>query len=300
MDWLAENTPRIVVQLLSGISVGVLLFLVASGLSLIFGVSRVVNFAHGALYMVGAYLAYTIMRTVPGSGLYYWLALALAPIGVAVVGLLIEVLFLRRIYQAEHIYQLLLTIGLAFVIGDIVRIIWGPENRSVTRPEFLTASLPILGQPFPSYNLVILGLGPLVLLALWWVFYRTRWGMLVRAATWDRDMLGALGVNTPLVFTTVFVFGAWLAGLGGALVAPIQGLAPGMDAAVIILAFVVVVIGGLGSFFGTLVSAILIGVVQGLAVLNPFLRHYDLVLPFALMALVLILRPVGLFGRPES
>ncbi|GBD11715.1 High-affinity branched-chain amino acid transport system permease protein LivH [bacterium HR23] len=299
MDWLAENTPRIVVQLLSGLSVGVLLFLVSSGLSLIFGVSRVVNFAHGALYMVGAYLAYTIMRLAPGSGPYFWLALLGAPLGVALLGLLVEVLFLRRIYQAEHIYQLLLTIAIAFIIGDTVRTIWGAENRSVTRPDFLTATIPILGQAFPSYNLVILGLGPVVLGALWWVFYRTRWGMLVRAATWDRDMLGALGVNTPLVYSTVFVFGAWLAGLGGALVAPIQGLSPGMDASVIILAFVAVVIGGLGSFFGTLVSAVVIGEVQALAVLNPFLRQYDLVLPFALMALVLIVKPVGLFGRPE-
>lgn len=299
MEWLAENTPRVVVQLLSGISVGVLLFLVSSGLSLIFGVSRIVNFAHGAFYMVGAYVGYTIMRLAPGSGPYYWLALALAPLSVGLLGLIVEVLLLRRIYQAEHIYQLLLTIAIAFIIGDMVRTIWGAENRSVTRPDFLTATVPILGQAFPSYNLLILGLGPVVLLGLWWVFYRTRWGMLVRAATWDRDMLGALGVNTPVVYTTVFLFGAWLAGLGGVLVAPIQGLSPGMDASVIILAFVAVVIGGLGSFFGTLVSAVLIGVVQALAVLNPFLRQYDLVLPFALMALVLIVKPVGLFGRPE-
>jgi branched-chain amino acid transport system permease protein len=295
MEWMA----RVAVQLLSGISIGVLLFLVASGLSLIFGVSRVINFAHGALYMVGAYLAYSVMSQAPGSGPYFWLALLLAPLGVALLGLVVEVAFLRRIYRAEPLYQLVMTIAIAFVIGDMVRTVWGAENRSVTRPDFLTGAVSILGQPFPVYNLLVLGLAPVVLVGLWWVFYRTRWGMLVRAATWDRDMVGALGVNTSHLYTTVFLFGAWLGGLGGALVAPLQGLAPGMDTSVLLLAFVAVVIGGLGSFFGTLLAAVLLGVAQGLAVLNPLLRRFDIVIPFALMALVLIARPQGLFGQKE-
>jgi branched-chain amino acid transport system permease protein len=248
---------------------------------------------------VGAYLAYSVMSQAPGSGPYFWLALLLAPLGVALLGLVVEVAFLRRIYRAEPLYQLVMTIAIAFVIGDMVRTVWGAENRSVTRPDFLTGAVSILGQPFPVYNLLVLGLAPVVLVGLWWVFYRTRWGMLVRAATWDRDMVGALGVNTSHLYTTVFLFGAWLGGLGGALVAPLQGLAPGMDTSVLLLAFVAVVIGGLGSFFGTLLAAVLLGVAQGLAVLNPLLRRFDIVIPFALMALVLIARPQGLFGQKE-
>jgi len=294
-----EALAQVVVQLISGLSVGVLLFLVASGLSLIFGVSLIINFAHGALYMLGAYLSFTLVKAVGHSALGFWLSLLLAPLGVALIGALMEVLFLRRVYRAPHIYQLLLTIALALIVADVVKLTWGVENKSMPRPDFLVAQVSVLGNPLPVYNLLVLAMGALVLLGLWWLFYRTRWGMLVRAATWDRDMLASLGTNTPLLFTTVFAFGAWLAGLGGAMVALYQGLTPAMADTIILMAFVVVVVGGLGSFFGTLAAAVLVAELQAIALLFPATRQWDIVLPFAVMALVLILRPWGLFGQPQ-
>lgn len=294
-----EALAQVLVQLISGLSVGVLLFLVSAGLSLIFGVSLIINFAHGALYMLGAYLAFTLVRAVGNTALGFWLSLLLAPLAVALLGAAVEVLFLRRVYRAPHIYQLLITIALALIVADGVELVWGVENISVPRPGFLVTQVPLLGTPIPLYNLLVLVMGAGVLGGLWWLFYRTRWGMLVRAATWDREMLASLGTNTPLLFTAVFAFGAGLAGLGGALVAPVQGLTPSMGDTIILLAFVVVVVGGLGSFFGTLVAAVLIAELQALAQLFPATRQWDLVLPFAAMALVLILRPRGLFGQPE-
>src|SRR5215475_13178889 len=271
---------------MSGLSVGMLLFLVSVGTSLIFGVTRIVNLAHGSFYMVGAYLMVTLVGILPDRPWAFWLALLLAPVGVALLGGVIEVGLLRLIYRRDPLMQLILTFGLILVIGTLVLLVWGPDNKSVPRPEALAGSVKIFGQPFPSYYLLVLVLAPLVAVALWLLFYRTRWGMLVRAATVDREMLGALGVNVAALYTQVFVFGSWLAGLGGALAAPTVAVALGMDSDVLVNAFVVVVVGGLGSFAGTLISALLVGLLQSFGIL--------------IFPSISIVRPWGLLGHPEE
>ena len=295
--WIT-NGPLIAVQVMSGLSVGMFLFLVSVGMSLIFGVTRIVNLAHGSFYMVSAYLMVTLVEWLPEGAAGFWISLILAPIGVAILGGVIEVTLLRRIYHRDPMMQLILTFGLILIIGTLVLLVWGPDNKSVSRPDALAGSVRIFGQPFPSYYLLVLGLAPVVAVGLWVVFYRTRWGMLVRAATVDREMLGALGVDVSTLYTEVFVFGSWLAGLGGALAAPTVAVALGMDADVLINAFVVVVIGGLGSFAGTLISALLVGELQSFGIL--IFPAVSIVLLFAIMAVVLIVRPWGLLGRPEE
>jgi len=297
LPWIT-NGPLIVVQVISGFSVGMFLFLVSVGMSLIFGVTRIINLAHGSFYMVGAYFMVTLIELLPGNPVSFWVALLLAPIGVAILGGVIEIALLRRVYRRDQMMQLILTFGLILVIGTLVLLVWGPDNKSVARPEALAGSVRILGQPFPSYYLLVLGLSPLIAVGLWLVFYRTRWGMLVRAATVDREMLGALGVDVAKLYTQVFVFGSWLAGLGGALAAPTVAVALGMDADVLINAFVVVVIGGLGSFAGSLISALLVGELQSFGIL--IFPAVSIVLLFAIMAVVLIVRPWGLLGEPEE
>ena len=288
----------LLVQFLTGLTHAMFLFLMASGLSLIFGVTRVVNFAHGSFYMLAAYLATTLTAVLPfGPGSFY-VGVLLASLAVAVLGGLFEIVLLRRIYRSPELYQLLLTFALVLVIGDGVRFFWGPENRTGPSPPGLSGALPILGQLVPTYDVAILVLGPSVALGLWWLLYRTRWGILIRAATHDREMVGALGVNQVWLFTGVFILGSLLAGLAGALQAPRQALTTVMDSTVIAEAFVVVVIGGMGSALGALLGAVLIGLLQAFGIL--FLpRELLLVSMFILMAGVLILRPWGLLGKPE-
>ena len=295
--WIT-NGPLIAVQVMSGLSVGMFLFLVSVGMSLIFGVTRIVNLAHGAFYMVGAYLMVTLVEVLPAQPLFFWVALLLAPLGVAALGGVVEIGLLRRIYHRDPMMQLILTFGLILVIGTLVLLIWGPDNKSVSRPDALSGAVRIFGQPFPSYYLLVLALAPLVAIGLWLVFYRTRWGMLIRAATVDRQMLGALGVDVATLYTQVFVFGSWLAGLAGALSAPTVAVALGMDGDVLTTAFVVVVIGGLGSFAGSFISALLVGELQSFSIL--IFPAASIVLLFAIMAVVLIVRPWGLLGHPEE
>jgi len=295
--WIT-NGPLILVQVMSGLSVGMFLFLVSVGMSLIFGVTRIVNLAHGSFYMVGAYLMVTLVELLPEHPLSFWGALVLAPFGVAALGAVIEMGLLRRIYHRDPLLQLILTFGLILVIGTLVLLAWGPDNKSVSRPDALAGSVRVFGQPFPSYYLVVLALAPVVAVGLWLIFYRTRWGMLIRAATVDREMLGALGVDVATLYTQVFFFGSWLAGLGGALSAPTVAVALGMDGDVLTTAFVVVVIGGLGSFAGTFISALLVGELQSFGIL--IFPSVSIVLLFLIMAVVLIVRPWGLLGHPEE
>jgi branched-chain amino acid transport system permease protein len=295
--WIT-NGSLIMIQVMSGLSVGMFLFLVSVGMSLIFGVTRVVNLAHGSFYMVGAYMMVSLVELLPERWWGFWLALLLAPIGVALVGGVVEVALLRRIYHRDPLMQLILTFGLILVVSTLVLLVWGPDNKSVERPEALAGSVTLFGQFFPSYYLLVLVLAPLVAVGMWMVFYRTRWGMLIRAATVDREMLGALGVNVAALYTQVFVFGSWLAGLGGALAAPTVAVALGMDSDVLVNAFVVVVVGGLGSFAGSFISAVLVGVLQSFGIL--IFPSISIVLLFAVMAVVLIVRPWGLLGRPEE
>ena len=287
----------LLVQLLSGLANAMFLFLIASGLSLIFGVTRIVNFAHGSFYMLAAYLTYSLAAALPGGPAAFYLAALVAALVVAVVGGLVEVLLLRRVYRAPELYQLLLTFALVLVTADVVRYVWGADNKTGPAAPGLAGSVPVAGQLFPSYDLAIILFGPLVALGLWLLFHRTRWGVLIRAATQDREMVAALGVDQARLFTGVFVLGSFLAGLGGALQVPRLALTTVMDTSVIVEAFVVVVIGGMGSVWGALLASLLIGVLNAYGVL--LLPKAAIVLIFVVMAVVLVVRPWGLLGRPE-
>ena len=287
-----------VVLLLNGLARASTLFIVASGLSLIFGVTRIVNFAHGSFYMLGAFLGYSLVTRLPASGLGFWASVLLATSAIGLLGALLEIVLLRRIYRAPELFQLLATFGVVLVVQDLALAIWGPEELLGPRVPGLRGAVAILGERFPSYNLVIILVGPLVLGALWLLFHRTRWGTLVRAATQDRDMVAALGVNQKWLFTSVFFLGAALAGLGGALQVPRDAANLNMDLNAIAEAFVVVVVGGMGSLTGAFLAALLIGVLEALGIL--FFPKLTLVLVFLVMAAVLVVRPYGLLGRAEG
>ncbi|MBI4246445.1 MAG: ABC transporter permease [Candidatus Rokubacteria bacterium] len=274
------------------------LFLIASGLSLIFGVTRIVNFAHGSFYMLAAYLAATLAAALPLGPASFYAAVVLAALAVGLVGVLVEITLLRRVYRAPELYQLLLTFALVLVVADVVAFGWGRENRTGPPAPGLEGSVAIAGQLVPTYDLALIALGPVVALGLWWLFARTRWGVRVRAATQDREMVAVLGVDERRLFTSVFFVGSVLAGLAGGLQVPRQALTNVMDASIIIEAFVVVVVGGMGSVPGALLAAIVIGVIEAFGVL--VLPRASLVMMFAVMAVVLIVRPWGLLGRPEA
>jgi branched-chain amino acid transport system permease protein len=283
-------------QALSGLTAAMFLFLIASGLSLIFGVLRVLNFAHGSFYMIGAYLAWQIVQWVGTGGGKFWLAVLGAAIGIAVLGGIVERLLLRHLYGKEELYQLLFTYALVLIISDAAKVLWGTQQQSVSRPPGLEGSFRLFNTVIPWYNLFILLLGPTIAFVFWLVLNRTRAGRLIRAAALDRDMLGALGVNVSRLYTGVFVIGSFLAGLGGALVTPVKTIVPGMDVEIIVEAFIVVVIGGLGSFWGTFLGALIYGQVLSFGIL--IFPRFSIFSVFALMAVVLILRPWGLLGRP--
>lgn len=287
-----------VAQLLTGLANASSLFLIACGLSIIFGVTRIVNFAHGSFYMVGAYLAYSIVALFPGSILGFWGGVIAAALIVGLLGLIVEMTILRRIYHAPELFQLVATFGVVLIIQDMTQAIWGAEDKLGPRAPGLDSALRIMGEPIPEYDLALILIGPAVLAGIWLVFHRTRWGVLVRAATQDREMVGALGVNQAWLFSAAFVLGAALAGLGGAIQIPREAVSLQMDLSVIGDAFVVVVIGGMGSVSGAFVAAVLISVLNAFAVL--IFPQISIVLPFVVMAVVLIVRPYGLFGKEGS
>ena len=286
-----------IAQLLTGLASASSLFLVAAGLSIIFGVTRIVNFAHGSFFMLGAYLAYSIVGLLPLGILGFWGAVLLAALIVGLIGALIEFALLSRLYRAPQLFQLVATFALVLIIQDVALWIWGAEDLVGPRAPGLDGAVRILGEAIPEYDLALIVIGPLVLLATWLLFYRSRWGVLVRAATEDREMLAALGVNQRWLFTSVFFVGSFLAGLGGALQLPRESVSLLMDLNVIAEAFVVVVIGGMGSVPGAYLAAVLIGELNAFGVL--WLPEITLVLPFLVMAAVLIARPWGLLGKPE-
>lgn len=284
-------------QGLTGLASAASLFLVASGLSIIFGVTRVVNFAHGSLYMIGAYLAYTLTEHLAGA-LGFWAGVLLAALIVAVLGALMEILLLRRIAQAPEMFQLLATFGVTLMVQDLVITIWGPEDLVGRRAPGLAGAVTIMGQQVPAYDLFLILLGPVVLALLHLLFRRTRWGVLVRAATQDREMVAALGVNQKWLFTGVFALGALLAGLGGALQLPRDAVSHTMDLRIIVEAFVVVVIGGLGSITGAFIAALLVSLLNAYGIL--VFPSISIVVVFLVMAVVLVVRPWGLFGAPDN
>jgi len=284
----------VLLQFLNGLAGASSLFLVAAGLSLIFGVTRIVNFAHGSLFMLGMYLALALM---PHAG--FWWSVPLAALGVAVFGALIERLLLRRLYAAPELMQLLATFALVLVIKDFALWAWGPEDMLGPRAPGLDGAVRIAGERFPEYELFLIACGPLVLGALWYLLRRTRWGILVRAATQDRDMAGALGVNQHRLFSSVFALGALLAGLGGALQLPREPATLQIDLQIIADAFVVVVVGGLGSIPGAFLAALLIGEIKAFSVALGY-AEFTLAAEFVVMAIVLVLRPWGLLGRAPA
>ncbi len=285
-------------QFLTGLSSASSLFLVACGLSLIFGVSRVVNFAHGSFYMLGAYVAYWLVQFVPGSILGFWGSVLAAALIVALVGTVVEILILKRIYNAPELYQLVATFGVVLLMQDAILFIFGGDDQFGPRAPGLDSVVRIFGEPIPEYDLLLIALGPIVLGGLWLLLNRTRWGVLVRAATLDREMVASLGVNQSWLFTSVFFLGSFLAGLGGALQVPKVSINLLMDLSIIAEAFVVVVIGGMGSIPGAFIAALLIGELNAFGVL--VLPQATIVLAFVVMAVVLVLRPYGLLGKAET
>jgi branched-chain amino acid transport system permease protein len=295
-------------QALNGLASASSLFFVGAGLSLIFGVTRIINIAHGSFYMLGLYLAYTFATKV-GGALGFWGGIIAAGLVVAALGALIEILLLRRIYQAPELFQLLATFALVLVINDAAQYLWGPEDLLGPRAPGLRGSVEILGRNFPSYDLFLMVIGPAVLLLLHLMLAKTRFGRLIRAATQDREMVGALGVNQAMLFTVVFMLGAFLAGFGGALQVAREPANLWLDLIVIGEAFVVVVVGGMGSITGAFLAAVIIAEVKALCIgigvvhFGAFTVNFSkltLVAEFIVMAIVLIVRPYGLLGRPQA
>ncbi|MEC7816451.1 MAG: branched-chain amino acid ABC transporter permease [Pseudomonadota bacterium] len=278
--------------LLNSLDIGLLLFIIAVGLNIVFGVLNIINFAHGALYMLGAYLAFTLINLV---GMPFWAALLLAPIGVAIIAVVIDRLLLRFIYSRDVADSLLLTFAILLIINESVRAIWGNGIQVVQPPELLSGSVRLMGSSVSTYSLFVIVMGLVLLAGLWYLFNRTRVGRIMRAAALDRDMAEALCINTRLVVTGVFAFGAWLAAVGGVIAAPMRALDPGMGDKIIIESFIVVVIGGLGSFPGALLGALVLGLIHGFG--GRYLPDVNLLLPFVGMALVLLFKPNGIMGK---
>ncbi len=281
--------------LLSSLDIALLLFVIAVGLNIIFGVLNIVNFAHGAIYMLGAYVGYTCMGVL---GMPFWLALLVAPMAGVVVAVFIERLMLRRIYERDVSDSLLLTFAIMLVINESVRMIWGTGIYIIDPPRFLQGTLAFGDIRYPKYSLFVILIGLVFLSVLWWIFNRTRIGHIIRAAALDRDMSQLVGINTNFVITAVFAFGAWLAAAGGVIASPMRAIDPGMGDKIIIESFIIVVIGGMGSFTGTLLGAIVLGLIHGFG--SRFLPEVNLLLPFVGMALVLLFKPHGLMGRGQK
>jgi branched-chain amino acid transport system permease protein len=280
------------IQLVNGLSYGLLLFMITSGLSLVFGIMGVLNLAHGSMYMLGAYLAFTITNSITPN---FWLALLIAPVLVALISLILEVGLLRPTYHLGHLSQVLLTFGLAYILHDLTKWLWGSDVHMLMPPPSLSGSVELFGQTFPSYRLGVMFFGLLVAFLLWMLQEKTRWGAIVRAGLSNKEMVSGLGINIKLVFTLIFTLGGILAGMGGVVAGPILGLFPGMEFDILILALVVLVVGGLGSITGTLVASLTIGLVDTFGrVLFP---EVSLFIIFGLMAFVLIFKPNGLLGK---
>lgn len=281
----------VLTQSLNALSQAALLFFLGVGLTLIFGIMRIVNFAHGTFYMLGAFIGYTAER-VTGS---FWIALLVAPIVVGVVGTIFELGILRRLYRRDASAFLMVTFGLALVLGELIRLAWGPEALQVATPPALSGIVLVAGEPFPVYRLFLAAAGTLVALALWQFLERTRLGLLIRATSQNAEMVHALGTDVNLVRSAVFGIGCGLAGIGGVMAAPLVTASIGMAATVIIDAFVIVIIGGMGSFLGSLIAAVLVAFVQVFG--EYYLPDLALAFMYLIMLLVLVVRPGGLLGK---
>lgn len=280
-----------VVQILNGLAFSMLLFLLAAGLSVIFGMMDFINLAHGSFYMLGAYLGFTATQRFGN----FWIALIVVPIVVAGLGFVLEATLLRPLYKRGHLDQVLLTFGLAFVVADLIRWFWGADIRSVPQPPELTGAVPLGIAVYPRYRSFVIVAGIVLALVLWLIQTRTRIGAIIRAGVADKEMVGGLGINISLVFGGVFAFGAGLAAFSGVIAAPFLSLVPGMDAEQLILSLIVVVVGGLGTLKGAFWGAIVVGLADTFGKI--YVPDFSLFVIFAIMAVVLLLRPNGLFGR---
>jgi len=279
-------------QILVGLSRAMILFIVSSGLSFILGVLRVPNVAHGSLYMIGAFSAHSIAVAAGGGTAGFWLAMLCAPLVVAAVSLVAERLLFCHLYEREHLMLLLFTFGLMLILGDLTKMTWGADYRSLTAPAFLQGSVPVLGTALPKYNLFLLVIGPFVACGLWFLSTRTKFGKIARAAAVDREMVGAIGINVSWVFALAFVLGCFLAGLGGTLVSPTISITLGMDHSIIIEAFLIVTIGGLGNLWGAMAGSLIFGVSQSLGVL--LWPQFAIVFPYLAVVIILSIKPTGL------
>ncbi len=294
MDMLLSSPTFVFIQVLNSISLGMNMFIVAAGLSLIFGVLRVINFAHGAFYMFGAYIMYSVAQE---AQLGFATGVLAAAAGLAVVAIVVERGLFRWLYDKEHLMQLLLTFAIVLLMGDLAKVIWGTDQLSVSYPEGLSGATDLGVTFYPTYRLMLAAVGPLIFIGLWLMIERTRWGRLTRAATQDMEMLSALGVNVPAIYVSIFLIGSALAGVGGALAAPINSPTPGMDATIIVECFVIVIIGGLGSLWGSFVGALIYGFVFNFG--SVIVPNWQDVFAFLLLMAVLLARPWGLYGQPE-
>jgi branched-subunit amino acid ABC-type transport system permease component len=287
----------LLMQFVAGLSYGMLVFVLAIGLSLLLGVAKILNFAHGSFYMLGAYATYSVVTHLGSTPGVFWIAFFVAPLAVALLGAVCEIFLFRPIYRFELLYQLLLTYALVFVFSDIQKMVWGTQNYYVALPGIFLGTVSMFGQDIGTYNLFIIGFGPFLCIILWLILNKTKMGNLLLAAAFDREMLRALGVDTTRLYTLTFIIGSGLAGLAGVLGAGFGTVNPGMDVMVILPCFIVVVIGGMGSLGGTLLGAFLLGQVQSFGVL--ILPRLALTFSFILMAIVLIVRPWGLLGKQQ-
>lgn len=299
----------LLLQMLNGVQLGLLMFLLAAGLTLTFGIMDLVNLAHGSLYMMGAYIAWT---TISWTDSFVLGALLALPV-IFILGLVVEAVVARRLYARNHLDQVLATFGLILFFNELVRVIWGPADKSIAVPAFLNRTVEILpGVPYPAYRFAIIVVGAAVAILLAWLVARTRIGMLIRAGASNRRMIGALGVNIELLFSLVFGLGAVFAGLAGLMAAPITSVKIGMGDDILILAFVIIVIGGIGSIKGAFIAAMVVGQIDivGRAFLPDLLKTFlsasaassaapaiSQVLVYVVMAGVLVWRPTGLFGQ---
>lgn len=278
-------------QLVNGIGTGMIYFLLAVGLTLIFGVRDFVNFAHGSFFVLGALLSWTLL----GYGASFWIALVAAPLIIALIGFVLEPVLIRRFYNVDPAFQIVGTIGLTLVIQEVATMIWGPANRSTQPPEALSGVVDLGFASYPAYRLFVMAVAIVVGIALWWLIERSSFGASLRAGAEDRDMAACLGINTGRLFALTFAIGVGLAALGGVLAGPTRGLNTGSAAEILGIAFVIIVVGGMGSFLGAFVGALLIGLAQSLTI--AVAPAYGSVVIYIAMIVVLMVKSDGLFGK---
>jgi len=281
-----------------GLSLAAYLFIVTAGLSLVFGALRVINMAHGSLYMIAAFVTVVVANQI-GAAAGFWVGLLVAILAAGAVGAIIEIIVLRRVYNQEHLVQLLGTYAVTLVISGLVRLIWGANYRTMPEPALLSGTVHVFGYSYARYNLFMIVAALVIGTGVYLMLYRTSLGRNIRAAVADSELLSTTGVNVKLLFTTVFVIGAGLAGLGGVIVAPSQAVGSTMDSDILVLAFAISVIGGLGSIIGSLVGSLIVGEVISFGLANPATNAFALAFVFLIMVAVLTVRPWGLFGTPE-